>query len=185
MKYPVLASFAFGLSLLAFSCQNSPASSSDASSTDISAGIAQTSSSVTPASDPNKLSEQILTDMLAGKAMARKVAPTYEESFNVIKSMKLTGAPLGESERAKIMPFVQDASKFRSTLEAYQTCTDKLDSLSTWISTKKISIEDAQKEYLAVRDQMKEAEGKLPDELDQYQSAKKGFEQAYPNAVKQ
>ena len=181
MKYSVFALFALSLFLIA-SCQNnSGADGSGATSGTETSALP----SIEPSSDPNKLSEQIMTDYLQAKAFSKQFTAVYDTSFVVIKTMKMTGSPLGESERAKILPWIEEAMKFRTAYEDHQRCIEQLDSLSIKISKEAITIEQAQKEYLAVRKTLGSAAAILPAEKGTIQNVQSKFEQAFPGAARQ
>lgn len=181
MKYSVFALFALSLFLVA-SCQNNSGADGSGSTSGNEAGALP---SIEPSSDPNKLSEQIMTDYLEAKAFSKKFTPIYDTSFVVIKTMKMTGSPLGESERAKILPMIEEAMKFRLAYEEHQRCIEQLDSISIKISKEAITIEEAQKEYLNVRKRLGSSAAVLPAEQGTIQQVKSKFEQAFPGAVSQ
>lgn len=178
MKYSIFALLAFSLQLL-FSCQNNSTADNGGAAADPGTG---TASSISPASDPNKLNEQILTDMLAGRAYSRQFTTVYEESFELIKRMKMHIGSQAEAEKAKIIQMVEEVMVFFLAYEQHRLATDKLDSLSTNLSAGQISVEDAQKEYIAARNKMNEAASKLPSGNATMQKVKGEFEQAFPNA---
>lgn len=120
--------------------------------------------------------------MLAGRAYSRQFTTVYEESFELIKRMKMHIGSQAEAEKAKIIQMVEEVMVFFLAYEQHRLATDKLDSLSTNLSAGQISVEDAQKEYIAARNKMNEAASKLPSGNATMQKVKGEFEQAFPNA---
>jgi hypothetical protein len=181
MKYSIFALFAFSLQLLV-SCQNNPTADNSGAAADPSTG---TVSSVSPASDPIKLNEQILTDMVAGRSFSNQFTPAYDGSFPEVVRIKLYLASQGESGIAKIPKFVEDIIKFQFTYREHRKCTDDLDALSTQLSAGQIGVEDAQKVYKTVRKQMAEAAARFPAEKVAAEKAIQVFDQTFPNAGSQ
>lgn len=177
MKFPVLSLFALSLFLLS-SCQNTPATATDGSNA---AGAAATADPITMSSEPSKLSEQIMTDFLAGRKDSRQYIAIYDSSFNTIKTMKMAWASKDEAGKAKIQQLVEEAMKFRLDYEELMVCTEQLDLLSQQLGRNEISIEDAQKQYAGFRARMLTAQSRLPSEQGNVQNSKQQFDQAFPD----
>jgi hypothetical protein len=178
MKFPVFSLFAFSLFLLA-SCQNNSGAPAAGGTTEAGAGT-ESVAPITLSSDPGKLSEQIMTDFLAARKDTREYTASYDESFEVIKTMKMAWASKDEAGKAKIQQLVEEAMKFRLDYEAIMVCTEQLDLLSQQLSRNEIKIEDAQKQYGELRTKMLAAQSRLPSEKGNVQSSKQQFDQAFP-----
>ena len=178
MKYFFFALFTLSLFLLA-DCQNNPtpAGASDYTAVSVPA--------ITPAADPNKLREQIMTDYLSANKESKNSAPAYEASFNVIKTMKMHWGSQGDKEKAHIEQLVKDAMNFRLLFEVHQQRISQLDSLNTSISEGNVSLDEAQKKYVAIRTELLTAQGKMPAAQEKVQVVKTEFERDFPGAIKQ
>ncbi len=121
--------------------------------------------------------------MVAGRAYSNQFTPAYEESFPEVVRVKLYLASLGESGAARIPEFVADAVKFQFTYKEHRECTDKLDTLSTQLSAGQVSVEEAQKTYKALREQMAKAAKRLPAEKEAVAKEKQSFDQTFPNVA--
>ncbi len=181
MKYPIFALLALSLFSLA-SCQNNPSTvASDSASNNAADNTADAAPSIQMSAEPSKLNEQVLTDFLAAKALTRQYTPAYDESMEAQKAFRKVLGSLGESEKVKILPLIREAMRIRISYDELQVSADNLDSLSTRIGAKTLTIEDAQKEYAVLRQQMYTAAGNLPKAQEALQAAKSEFERAYPS----
>lgn len=184
MRYPVFASFALLLFLVA-ACQNTPTAGSDPTSSSDPNYPPVSIAPIAPSDDPDKLREQIMTDFLAAKQESKKLAPAYEESFGVIKTMKMHWGTQGASEKEHIERLVQDAMKFRVLYEEHGRYAAQLDSLFLNVTNGTLKLEDAQSEYVEIRTKLLTAGGRLPTAQERVQAVKSEFERDFPGASRQ
>ena len=191
MKYFIPA-FLFGCLLTLAACQNN--ATGDANSAPEYTGKGAPSTEA-PSNDPNKLTQQILTDFLAARAFSLGYKPTYEESLKLMISMKMTAAPmdsagnpksnpLDAAERAKVTAMVEEVKAFHLAFSRHYECTESLDSLTTQYQEQQINTEDAQKKYAAVRTRMSQQAAIMVQNEGVTQKVRTAFDQAYPDAVK-
>ncbi len=171
MKFSVFSLFALSLFLLV-SCKNNSGAPTEGGSTD--AGTVAGAEAVAPitlSSDPSKLNEQIMTEFLAARKVAREFTANYDESFEVIKTMKMAYASKDDAGKEKIKQLVGEAMKFREDYETIMGCTDQLDALSQQLGKNEVKIEDAQKLYAEIRVKMLAAQSRLPAEKGNVENA--------------
>lgn len=189
MKYFIPA-FLFGCLLTLAACQNNTTGDANSGPEYTGKGAPSTEA---PSDDPNKLTQQILTDFLAGRAFSLGYKPTYEQSFELIKSMKILASPMDQSGvpkanpmdeagRAKIKSLVDEAMAFHMAFRRHYTCTESLDSLTTQYQAQQISTEDAQKKYASVRKKMSQEAAIMVQNEGVVEKVKGEFEQAFPGA---
>ena len=178
MKYPVFALLALCLFSLS-NCKNSSSNGADVN-TGVNTSTESVVSTEAPASDPTALNQQILLDLVAGRTLSKTYAPANEETFELIKSMKMSMASQSEADRAKIATLVSGAMGFYQTYQAHRGYTDQLDSLTVYLKRGTVSLENIQKDYLSTRDQMKEAGSKLKGEQENMKAAKSEWERQFP-----
>ncbi len=176
MKYSVFALFALALFSLA-SCQNTPS--------DAYAEGASPISSVEPSADPKKLSEQILTDMLAGKKEVSKYAADHKATFELIRSMKVSWGSQGETEKAHIEKLVKDAMVFFEAYQIFDYSVNQLDSLSANVMAGTINLDEAQNKYKLVRKEMQKFGGRLQPGQEKVKAVKSEWERDFPELSKQ
>ncbi|MFN0213950.1 MAG: hypothetical protein ACKVT2_06810 [Saprospiraceae bacterium] len=180
MKYPVLALMALIVFALA-SCKNKPGSTSPESALELKPTSIST---VTPASEPNALSEQILTDFLEGQKESKKYAPANQENFELIKSMKMSWMSQGDAEKKQIEDLVKDAMMFFEVYQKHGEYVLQLDSLATNLMAGKIPVDHAQKEYLAIREQLQGVSGRLQTGEEKMRAVKSEWEREFPELSK-
>ncbi len=172
MKYSIFSLFALSLFLLA-RCQNN--TGSETSNTE-SAYVAP----ITPAADKNTLAQQILTDFLEAQKETKKYEAAQEETFQLIKTMKMSWASQGDAEKAHIEQLVKDAMQFYMDFEVQKAGVSKLEALSTQVMEGGITIEDAQKEYLSIRKETLGAGGLLQAKLEKVNAVKAEWARDFP-----
>ncbi len=180
MKYPVFALLALCLFSLA-SCQNNPSGSGSASSLEVSPTNIST---VAPAADPKTLSEQMMTDFLEAKKESRKFAPANADNFQMIKNMKMSWSSQGDAEKAHIEKLVREAMMFFEVYQKHEQCIENLDSLSAQVMRGTVKLEDAQKQYVDLREQLKEAGGRLQAGEEKMKAVKNEWERDFPELSK-
>jgi hypothetical protein len=167
MQKFIFAAWALSFSLIA--CQNKGTQSQAAES----AGEgSNTISNVEPSSDFNTLNEQILADIIAARAYSRKFTPDYEESFDIIRNMKLALADKSDSERERMMKPIMEATNFRLLYEEHRGYSDMLDSLTITLADGRSTVESARTTYKEVREKMRAAQSKLEGERKRYLEVK-------------
>lgn len=176
MKHSIFALFALTLLTLA-SCQNTPSGSASGT-------IPENISNATPAADPKLLAEQILTDMLAARKEAKNYAPAHEQTFELIKSMKMSYASQGDAEKEHIKKLVDDAMLFYQSFQTYKTTADNLDSISTQLLSHRLNLEVAQQEYVVARKQLQEAGSSLKSDHEKMLAVKSEWERDFPGLGK-
>ena len=175
MKYfSFLLVICFGLAVSA--CQNQQSTEVGASSEEGGSSNAPNSqivvSNVKPAGEKNSLNEQVATDLLAAYALERTVKPAYDESMALMKSIRSQVDLTNEAERMRVMPMLEGAQKLRNSFEEHQRYSLQLDSLTFKIAGGKLSIEEAQRQYLENRNALKAIESRLAGELEQVKQLK-------------
>jgi hypothetical protein len=192
MKYSVIALFALSLFSLA-SCQNTASNSSTQSEAESQSGGESESAlelsptnvlTEAPAAEPNKLSEQILTDFLEAKKASTKYAPANDENFQMIKTMKVSWGSQGDAEKARIEKLVKEAMMFYEVYQKHEQCIAALDSLSSKVMAGSIVLEDAQKEYVRLREQLKSSGGRLQSGEAKMKAVKSEWEREFPDLSK-
>ena len=172
MKYSIFTLFALSLFLLA-RCQNNTGSDTYGSE---SAYVAP----ITPAADKNKLAEQIFTDFLEAQKATKKYASAQEETFQLIKTMKMSWASQTDTEKAHIEKLVKDAMEFYMDYEVQKAGVSKLEALSTQVMEGSIPMEEAQKEFLIVRKETLGAGGLLQAKLEKVNAVKVEWARDFP-----
>lgn len=122
-----------------------------------------------------------MTDYLSAKKEVAQFTAPYDQSLEVIKTMKMAWGSKTADGKAKIEQLVKEAMQFRLDYEAQMNSIEQLDALSNNITDGKISMEDAQKEYTALQARMKEVGARLPQGPGLVQNAKQQFDQAFGN----
>jgi hypothetical protein len=172
MKYSIFSLFALSLFLFA-NCQNGTGSGESGSETAYVAPI-------TPAADKNTLAQQILTDFLEAQKESKKYAAAQEETFQLIKTMKMSWGSQNDAGKAHIEKLVKDAMEFYMDYEVQKAGVSKLESLSTQVMEGSIAIEDAQKEYLNIRKEALGAGGLLQAKLEKVNAVKAEWARDFP-----
>jgi hypothetical protein len=140
-------------------------------------------SNVKPASEPNKLNEQVATDLLAAYALERTILPAYNESMELMTSVRPFLQAADDAERQKIRQLIADAVKIRSSYDEHKVYSNRLDSLTYKIASGKLSVEDAQNQYLEARNALKSLETRISTELELLKKAKETIQKEYPSAT--
>lgn len=140
-------------------------------------------SNVKPSSEPNKLNEQVATDLLAAYALERTILPAYNESMELMTSLRPHLQAADDAEREKLKQMVSDAMKIRSSFDEHKLYSNRLDSLTFKIAGGKMSVEDAQKQYLEARNALKSIEARISTELELLKKAKENIQKEYPAAT--
>ncbi|HLP92834.1 MAG TPA: hypothetical protein VK168_02315 [Saprospiraceae bacterium] len=166
---------AFGLLLNA--CQNNSTSSETQEGGDSSGMSASGTdqnivvSNVKPAKEKDPLNVQVATDLLAAYALERRVKPAYDEAMTMMMTLRD-----GSADRESVMPMLRDIQQVRNSYEEHQRYSLQLDSLTFKIAGNKLSIEDAQKQYLDTRNALRETESRLAKELERLKAIKSTVE---------
>jgi len=172
MKYSIFSLFSLSLFLLA-NCQNGPGSGESGS-------VAAYVAPVTPAADKNTLAQQILTDFLEAQKESKKYAAAQEETFQLLKNMKMSWESQNDTDKAHIEKLVKDAMEFYMDYEVQKAGVAKLETLSSQVMNGSIAIEDAQKEYLSIRKEALGAGGLLQSKLEKVNAVKAEWARDFP-----
>jgi len=161
MKYHVFALLALSVFFLA-ACQNNPSSSNNSSS------------SATPvANDAKTLNEQILTVLVEGKRHSRPFDSLFVQYINLGRAMGSAFSILGADNKEKVTKMRMGMKEFTEPYELINIYAIQLDSLSTRLTSSRATLEEVQKEFSTVRNQMQEEKEKLskaPNNLEQYRT---------------
>lgn len=182
MKYSIFALFALSVFSL-FSCQNNTPSSADTPGATLETSPTNISD-VAPASEPKKLSEQILTDFLEAQKMSKQYSPANAENFQMIKNMKVSWGGCNDADKAHIEKLVKDAMVFFELYQKHGQCVESLDSISTKLMAGNLPVEDAQKQYLSVRAELKAASERLQSGVEKMNAVKAEWERDFPELSK-
>lgn len=172
MKYSVLALFSLSL-LWAISCQNNSSPSTEGTDT-----------ADAPAADAPKLNEQILTELFEGRSLARKYDSTFQQQMVLVKSMKSSWSLLNEANQGRVRKIHEDIMKFTNPYEEIQLYTTQLDSLSAQLTSGRIQIPEAQKEFVKIRAQLKTSKTNLPLAPVDLEKNKAAFDAIFTEANK-
>lgn len=167
MKYPVFALFALCLFLTA-ACQGGSADTSTAA-----------------ASDPNELKAQILTEVIASKAMLNKYDSTFQETNLFVRKMKQSWSGLGQEKQAQVRKIHEGIMVFTDPYEEIDRDIAQLESLSEKLGAGTAKVEDAQKEFETLRKQMQTAGQQLTAAKVDFAALKAEFERIFSEANQQ
>ncbi len=182
MKYPF---FALSVCFLLLTCacgQSGDQAGENSDSASGGNGPNIVVSNVRPASEPNQLNEQVATDLLAAYALERTILPAYNESMEMMTSMRPHLQSADDAGREKIKQLVSDAMKIRSSYDEHRLYSNRLDSLTFKIASGKLSVEDAQNQYLEARNALKSIESRISTELELLKKAKENMQKDYPSS---
>lgn len=173
MKYSVFALLSLSL-LWVISCQNNSSSTTEGSG----------NSEVPAAADIPKLNEQILTELFEGRSLARKYDSTFQQHMVLVKSMKSSWSLLNESNQARVRKIHEDIMNFTSPYEEIQLYTTQLDSLSAQLTSGRVQLPEAQKEFEKLRAQLKTSKTNLPSAQVNLEKNKAEFDAIFTEANK-
>jgi hypothetical protein len=122
--------------------------------------------------------------MLAARKEAKNYAPAHEQTFELIKSMKMSYASQGDAEKEHIKKLVDDAMLFYQSFQTYKTTADNLDSISTQLLSHRLNLEVAQQEYVVARKQLQEAGSSLKSDHEKMLAVKSEWERDFPGLGK-
>lgn len=165
------------LGLFLSACQNNSSSSETQEGGDSSGMSASGTdqnivvSNVKPAKEKDPLNVQVATDLLAAFALERTVKPAYDEAMDIMLYLRNN-----TGDRNSIITMLEDLQKVRNSYEEHQRYSLQLDALTLKIAGNKLSIEDAQKQYLDTRNALRETEARLAKELDRLKAIKSTVE---------
>ncbi|MCC7465896.1 MAG: hypothetical protein IT261_06490 [Saprospiraceae bacterium] len=185
MKYPI---FVLSVCLILLTCACGQSGDASGESTDGGASGGNEPnivvSNVRPSSEPNKLNEQVATDLLAAYALERTILPAYNESFELMTSVRPYLQAADDAGRERLKLLVADAIKIRNSYDEHKLYSNRLDSLTFKIASGKLSVEDAQKQYLEARNSLKSIESRISTELELLKKAKETLQSEYPSGNK-
>lgn len=184
MKYPF---FALSVCLMLFisACGGSGDSSEGTSDSSATGGNEPNIvvSNVRPSSEPNKLNEQVATDLLAAYALERTIRPAYNEAMEVMTAARPHLQSADDAGRERLKQLVSDAIKIRNSFEEHQVYSKQLDSLTFKIAGSKLSVEDAQKQYVETRNALKAIESRISSELELLKKSKETLQKEFPSGT--
>jgi hypothetical protein len=167
-------SFAFlAVFLILAACKNNPTNT--------------TASTGSLPSDAAALSQKIQEDFYASRAVSHPYDTIYDAHMKLGLEMKQTSSSLGGDTRQQVGTLFQESMKFTQVYYDYRTYTEKLDSLSIYLTNGKMTVEQAQQEYLATKKLVEETAAKFIPVQDAAQGLSKvrgDFEKLFSNANK-
>lgn len=179
MKNSMITPLAFALLCFA-ACQNN--SGTPAATPGTAGAVVSTNE---PASNPDSLKLQILSDFFAARKMTHQLDTLYKQSMLIARDAKSSLSMTAQGENAaKMKEMYEQVGAFPALYDQYQFLSAQLDSLSAHLTAGSISVADAQKEYLNLRAQLITTGEKLTAAQGKLSESQAAFEQVFKNANK-